>query len=99
MLFNWKNNSGHCTLQNILRRLGNLNYEVSPDKTQLSACRHLRPEVVHIALLKAFYAQWDCGRFMFQITLQCTVLLFCFVWHQGDALFKRGVMPRAQLDK
>ncbi|KAM7310060.1 DDE-type integrase/transposase/recombinase [Ixodes scapularis] len=41
----------------VLRRLGNLNYEVMPDGTQTSSRRPPRPEVVHVVRLKPYYAR------------------------------------------
>ena len=39
----------------IIRRLGDLNYEVHPDGTRPSARRQPRPEVVHVVRLKPYY--------------------------------------------
>ncbi|KAM7297650.1 uncharacterized protein ISCGN_022801 [Ixodes scapularis] len=41
----------------VLRRLGDLNYEVMPDGTRTSSRRPPRPEVVHVVRLKPYYAR------------------------------------------
>ncbi|KAM7307593.1 DDE-type integrase/transposase/recombinase [Ixodes scapularis] len=41
----------------VLRRLGDLNYEVMPDGTRTSSRRAPRPEVVHVVRLKPYYAR------------------------------------------
>ncbi|KAM7284556.1 hypothetical protein ISCGN_001650 [Ixodes scapularis] len=41
----------------VLRRLGELNYEVMPDGTRTSSRRPPRPEVVHVVRLKPYYAR------------------------------------------
>ncbi|KAM7308039.1 DDE-type integrase/transposase/recombinase [Ixodes scapularis] len=41
----------------VIRRLGDLNYEVLPDGTRPSGRRQPRPEVVHVVRLKPFYAR------------------------------------------
>ena len=41
----------------VIRRLGDLNYEVLPDGTRPSGRRQPRPEVVHVVRLKPYYAR------------------------------------------
>ncbi|KAM7289839.1 DDE-type integrase/transposase/recombinase [Ixodes scapularis] len=41
----------------VLRRLGDLNYEVMPDGTRASSRHPPRPEVVHVVRLKPYYAR------------------------------------------
>lgn len=39
----------------ILRRIGDLNYEVKPDTARTASCRRPRSEVVHVVRLKPYY--------------------------------------------
>ncbi|KAM7305531.1 DDE-type integrase/transposase/recombinase [Ixodes scapularis] len=53
----------------VLRRLGDLNYEVMPDGTRTSSRRPPRPQVVHVVRMKPYYARLDCEPYVFQITV------------------------------